>query len=310
MGVTIGPTYTTEHGIELTPMYISITNVRILPIGNGNFQLTYIFEAYKSREIKKNGGSPIQLTYGMNISDVIIPASEFATSSIFSIGYQTLQGKFENYIIDPIFEPGQIKLDDYKYNADGFDINGFNTQGYDKDGYDKDGYNSQGYDKDGYDQQGYNSQGYNKDGYNQQGYNSQGYNSQGYDSAGYNSAGYDINGYDIAGFDNNGYNQQGYDRDGYNRQGYNASGYDKDGYNSEGFNANGLSMNGGYDTFGKLPDGTYAPLPSTIMVYNTLFPDNIQSYNVRIDPSNLQNYITNLTNQIVAKEAELSSPPS
>lgn len=55
--------------------------------------------------------------------------------------------------------------DAYKYDEDGYDVNG-----YDKDGYDQYGYNKDGYDQNGYDSMGYDVNGYDEDGLDLNGY--------------------------------------------------------------------------------------------------------------------------------------------
>jgi len=264
MGVTIGPTYITEEGFEISPLYISLSSTRILPIGNGNYQLTFIFEAFKSRDDKKAGRSQIKLPYGMNIIDVIQEGAVFSQTTLFDIAYKSLEQRFGSYTITQVLETGQVDNREYKYNTQGYDIDGFNAQGFNALGYDINGYN-----QDGFNASGFNTQGYDLEGYNVGGYNTAGYNRQGFNMTGYNSAGYDVNGYDIY-----------------------------------GFNAQGYSMNGGYDYSGHTPDGILAVLPSTIIAYNNVFPGDQQSFNIRVDPANLQNLINDLTSKITEAEAQ------
>ena len=266
MGILIGPNYITEQGISLPFLYLSLINVRINPIGNSNYQAIFIFEGYMSRESKLAGSKPISLPYGHNIGELIISQERLNAATIFDLAYTSIQGKYNNYTISNVLEPGQVNTRQYCYNVDGYDINGYNAQGYNAAGY-----NTQGYNLDGYNIQGYNTSGYDLEGYNSQGYNSIGYNSSGFNSIGYNSSGYDINGYDIY-----------------------------------GFNAQGFSMNGGYNYSGSLPDGSLAPLPSTIIEYNKIFPENQQSFNIRIEPQNLQTYINNINEQIAIELARVA----
>jgi hypothetical protein len=258
MGILIGPNYITEQGILLPFLYLSLVNVRINPIGNSNYQAVFIFEGYISRESKLAGSKPISLPYGYNIGELIISQERLNAATIFDLAYTSIQGKYNNYTMSNVFEPGQVDTRQYCYNVDGYDVNGYNAQGYNAEGY-----NAQGYNLDGYNAQGYNTSGYDVQGYNSQGYNSVGYNASGFNSLGYNSSGYDINGYDIY-----------------------------------GFNAQGFSMNGGYNYSGNMPDGSLALLPSTIIEYNKVFPENQQSFNIRIEPQNLQTYINNINEQI------------
>jgi len=267
MGVTIGPTYITEEGFEISPLYISLSSTRILPIGNGNYQLTFIFEAFKSRDDKKAGKSQIKLPYGMNVIDVIQQSSVFSQTTLFNIAYKSLEQRFGSYNIEQILEAGQLDNREYKYNTQGYDIDGFNAQGFNALGYDINGFNI-----DGFNASGFNTQGYDLEGYNVGGYNTAGYNRQGFNMTGYNSAGYDMSGYDIY-----------------------------------GFNAQGYSMNGGYNYSGHMPDGTLAVLPSTIIAYNNVFPGDQQSFNIRVDPANLENLINDLTSKITAAVAQAAA---
>ena len=269
MGILIGPNYITEQGISLPCLYLSLINVRINPIGNSNYQAIFIFEGYLSRESKLSGAKAISLPYGHNIGELIISQERLNAATIFDLAYSSIQGKYNNYTLSNVFEPGQLDTRSYCYNADGYDINGYNVQGY-------------------------NAQGYNAQGYNTQGYNAQGYDTQGYDAQGYNSSGF---------------NSSGFNSSGFNSSGYNGAGYDIDGYDIYGFNAQGLSMNGGYNYSGNLPDGSLAPLPSTIIEYNKVFPENQQSFNIRIEPQNLQTYINNINDQITAEVARLALEP-
>jgi hypothetical protein len=269
MGILIGPNYITEQGILLPFLYLSLVNMRINPIGNSNYQAVFIFEGYISRESKLAGSKPISLPYGHNIGELIISQERLNAATIFDLAYTSIQGKYNNYTMSNVFEAGQVDTRQYCYNADGYDINGYNVQGYNAEGY-----NTQGYNLDGYNAQGYNTSGYDIQGYNSSGYNSAGYNASGFNSLGYNSSGYDINGYDIY-----------------------------------GFNGQGFSMNGGYNYSGNMPDGSLGLLPSTIIEYNKVFPENQQSFNIRIEPQNLQTYINNINEQIAAEVARLAAQP-
>jgi hypothetical protein len=55
------------------------------------------------------------------------------------------------------------------YNAEGYDIEGYNVNGYDAEGYDIEGYDVNGYDAEGYDVDGYDNKGYNVYCYDRQG---------------------------------------------------------------------------------------------------------------------------------------------
>lgn len=258
MGLIIGPSFTTLNGIELQELYLSLGSAQIVVLGDGKIKCIFIFEAYTSRDAKRNGFSPIQLTVGQNIGETILTTSDFLKQNSYTLAYDSIKHKFISYNVSNIFESGQDTYLQYRFNADGYDIDGYTIHGYDSQGYDRHGYNAEGY----------NAQGYNAEGYNADGYNTQGYNAE------------------------------GYDRQGYNQQGYNAEGYDIEGYDIHGFNADGVSMNGGYNQQGFLSDGTRAVFPSTILAYNTRFPEKEQSFAIRSDPASIEQLLYTLTNEI------------
>ena len=239
MGLTVGPSYITDFGIQLSSIYLSLTSSRILPLPGGNVQTTFIFNAYTSRSDKLAGANPIPVPYGKNTGEMVIPVNTLINTNLYTLAYQSIANIYSSYELSNMFEPGQIDGINYRFNSNGYDINGYNAQGYNTQGYDINGYNVQGYNAQGYNAQGYNAQGYNAQGYNAQGYNAQGYNAQGYDINGYNTQGYNAQGYNAEGYNAEGYNAQGYDINGYNAQGYNAEGYNAQGYNEQGLDING-----------------------------------------------------------------------
>ena len=53
-------------------------------------------------------------------------------------------------------------MEDYRFNAEGYDRDGFDRDGYNREGYDRDGYSRDGYDCEGYDRVGYDWNGYDR----------------------------------------------------------------------------------------------------------------------------------------------------
>jgi len=161
-----------------------------------------------------------------------------------------------------------------KSDSEGYDRNGFNTEGINKETGTI--YNKAGYDKDGYDAEGYDKYGWSKPDENYESWNRQGLNAEIYDC--YDLAGYDKDGWSIP--DENGqiwnrqdenkitgekYDSAGFDRDGINRETgekYSKDGYDRFGWsepdtNGEIWSRDGINKETGekYDSAGFDRDG-------------------------------------------------------
>lgn len=216
MGITAGPSYTTEQGFVISPLYLSITNMRFNLLPGNTFQSIFTVQAFKSREDKHQGRAPITLPSHLQLAESFIQAKDFYRKSVYQMGYEAAKTRWaiSGYSLTDVFEPGQPHGTQYIYDASGFNIDGFNSEGYGTDGFNSSGFNVQGYDRDGYDAQGFNAEGYTR-------------------------AGYDRDGYD-----RNGYNELGFDRQGFNSSGYNSVGLDRDGYDVNGYDINGLDRNG------------------------------------------------------------------
>ena len=124
MGITVGPTYITDQGFEVSPLYLSLASTRILPLGNGNVQFTCMFNAYKSRDDKVAGRNPITLPYGQNIGEMIITNSQLNQTPFYTLVYNSVQNVFSGYTLSNVFETDQIDYSQYIYNSNGYDING------------------------------------------------------------------------------------------------------------------------------------------------------------------------------------------
>jgi hypothetical protein len=217
MGLTAGPTYTTEEGFEISPLYLSVSGFRFLQLsGSLNYQAVVYVEGFKSREDKYAGRKPIALPAYLANAEGFVSTLDFIRKGAFGVFYHIVKQVWTQagYTVEDIKEMGQCDPQDFVFDCSGFNVDGFACSGYNRDGFDKDGFN-----KDGWDRWGYNRQGYDADGYNRQGYNAQGFNKDGFNRFGYDA--------------------EGYDRDGYNNQGYNRAGFDRDGYNRFGLDVNG-----------------------------------------------------------------------
>lgn len=128
-----------------------------------------------------------------------------------------------------------------------YDATGFNALGRNACGLDKSGFDADGYDKDGFDKNGYDKDGYDRQGFDRNGCNREGKNKAGrpcYDPKGYNEEGFDKQGYNKDGYGRDGLDRNGYDKNGYDKDGFDKQGYDKDGYDRAGFDRNGCNRQG------------------------------------------------------------------
>jgi hypothetical protein len=204
MGITVGPSYTTEQGIVLTDLYLSLNYVRALFLADGKVQIAFGVNGYMSREAKEAGRSPITLPSFLSTAEAFIVPKELLLQSLHGLAYTVLKGTLgaQGYTATDVLESGQFPANYFTYSPTGRNA-------------------------DGYDPQGFNVQGYNAQGYNSMGYNSLGYNAQGFNASGFNSAGYNVRGFNAGGYDMMGYNSDGFDKDGFAHDGYNAQGLDR-----------------------------------------------------------------------------------
>lgn len=240
MGITAGPSYVTEQGFVVSPVYLSLTSYRFQRVPDGKFQSVFTVQAYKSREDKAAGRAPLNLPGYLANAECILQYADFYRKSIFALGYDAAKAAWQaaGFVVEDILEPGQPGPSEYIYNSSGFDIDGFNAAGFNADGFDREGFNVDGYDRDGY----------GRDGFNAQGYDRQGYGRDGFDVEGYDRYNFDREGYDRAGF-----NREGYDREGYNAQGYNAEGLDRDGNPRPPTDISGSTVSPSTDLSGNAP---------------------------------------------------------
>ena len=204
MGVTAGPSYTTETGFTVSPLYLRINFFRLLNVTDSVIQASFGIQAYRSLPDQESNHAPIALPLYLSTAEIFITPTDLLRQSLYGIAYGALKLRWaaEGYTMTDVFEEGQPRPHQYVYDASGFNIDGFNSLGFKPDGYD--------------------AAGYDKNGYNKAGYDRNGYNILGFDGMGYNLAGYDS-----LGFDRFGFNSDGWDREGFGRDGYNAQGLDR-----------------------------------------------------------------------------------
>ena len=231
MGITAGPSFTTEQGFVVSPLYLCVNYYRLMSLPEGHTQCAFGVQGFRSRDDKKAGRQPVALPPVLSMIESTASPDDFFRMSIQGLAYAAIKARWTSmgYTISDVYEAGQATASQYIYDASGYNVDGFNSIGFNLQGYNSHGFNAQGYNA-----QGYTALGYNAQGYNAQGFNSQGFNAEGYNSFGFNAEGYNAEGYTVQGF-----NAQGYNAQGYNAQGFNAEGYNSAGYNALGFNAQG-----------------------------------------------------------------------
>ena len=242
MGITVGPSYTTDEGFVLTAMYLTVDSFRLVKtLSRDVFGCTFTVSAYQSRDSFHGGASSIKIPQHFANCEMFIRPNDFYSQTIYGLAYQRIKEVWESqgYTITDVYESQQPSPTTYIYNSSGYTFAGFNVNGLDTEGYNKQGYNTEGYNR-----QGYNAQGFNVQGFNAMGFGPDGLNAQGYDYFGFNREGIDKDGYTRQGYNTEGYNRQGYNAEGYTSEGYTAEGYDSQGYDRLGFNAQGINANG------------------------------------------------------------------
>lgn len=186
MGITAGPSYTTEQGFVISPLYLSITNMRFNLLPGNTFQAVFTLQAFKSREDKHLGRAPIYLPSHLQLAESFIDAKDFYRKSVYQMGYEAAKTRWtiSGYTLQDIFEEGQPHGTQYIYDVSGFNVDGFDSNGFTADGFMASGFNAQGYDRDGFDAHGFNAQGFNRAGFDINGYDRDGYDTFGIDRAG------------------------------------------------------------------------------------------------------------------------------
>jgi len=212
MGITVGPSYTTDEGFTLSSMYLSVESFRLIKtLSNDVFGCTFTVGAYQSRESLYGKASSIKIPQHLANCEMFVRPADFYSQTLYGLAYQRIKEVWEaqGYTITDVHESSQPTPTSFIYDSEGYTFAGFNVNGIDREGY--------------------NVQGFNAEGYNRQGYNAQGFNSQGF-----NIMGFGVDGFNSQGFNMMGFNQQGYDTEGYNYQGFNAEGYNRYGLNALG----------------------------------------------------------------------------
>lgn len=107
MGITAGPSFTTDSGLVIGYLYLSIHSLRCVVTQDGDLQLIFLIKAYKSREDKKMGRSDIPLPQNLCSYDTFIKVPD--VSNLFDIAYKMVRSHwaFVGYDVNNIFEATQ-----------------------------------------------------------------------------------------------------------------------------------------------------------------------------------------------------------
>ena len=182
MGITVGPSFTTDSGFVIAPLYISIMSFRILVTQNGDLQAAFTVNGYKSREDMEAGRAAIPLTTTQSTAETFLKPTDLSRQNLYGLAYAAIKNRWHTigYNCEDVFEPGQPAPTEYIYDASGFNIDGFNAGGFTKNGYNAAGFDATGFNASGYDTQGFNREGWTADGFNRDGWDHEGFGRDGY----------------------------------------------------------------------------------------------------------------------------------
>jgi hypothetical protein len=107
MGITAGPTYITDHGFVISPLYLSINNIRLNFVGNGSYQCICNIQGFKSKEDKVAGRQPINIPHYLALMDTVTTSEQL--TNIFDFAYKIIKARWSaaGYQVDNVYDPGQ-----------------------------------------------------------------------------------------------------------------------------------------------------------------------------------------------------------
>ena len=94
MGITIGPNFTTDSGITLSSIYVTISSMRYTVTANGDLHSVFTVQAYKSREDKMAGRAPISLPQNLTFFDTFLNKSALQNGSLYTLAYEATKARF------------------------------------------------------------------------------------------------------------------------------------------------------------------------------------------------------------------------
>jgi hypothetical protein len=107
MGITAGPTYITDHGFVISPLYLSINNIRLNFVGNGSYQCICNVQGFKSKEDKVAGRQPINIPHYLALMDTVTTSDQL--TNIFDFAYKIIKARWSaaGYQVDNVYDLGQ-----------------------------------------------------------------------------------------------------------------------------------------------------------------------------------------------------------
>jgi hypothetical protein len=94
MGITIGPNFTTDSGITLSSLYITISSMRYTVTANGDLHSVFTVQAYKSREDKMAGRAPISLPQNLTFFDTFLNKNVLQNGNLYTLAYEATKARF------------------------------------------------------------------------------------------------------------------------------------------------------------------------------------------------------------------------
>jgi len=110
MGLTVGPSYTTEYGIVISALYLSIDFMRFMIDTHGNIQCTFTVQGFNSLADKKNGRQSIHLPQNLTVISKSTRATLLNSSSVYEFAYNAVKELWiqTGYEITDVYESGQV----------------------------------------------------------------------------------------------------------------------------------------------------------------------------------------------------------
>ena len=110
MGLAVGPSYTTEYGIVISALYLSIDFMRFMIDTHGNIQCTFTVQGFNSLADKKNGRQSIHLPQNLTVISKSARATLLNSSSVYEFAYNAVKELWvqTGYEITDVYESGQV----------------------------------------------------------------------------------------------------------------------------------------------------------------------------------------------------------
>ena len=112
MGLAVGPSYTTEYGIVISALYLSIDFMRFMIDTHGNIQCTFTVQGFNSLADKKNGRQSIHLPQNLTVISKSARATLLNSSSVYEFAYNAVKELWvqTGYEITDVYESGQVVI--------------------------------------------------------------------------------------------------------------------------------------------------------------------------------------------------------